>query len=162
MYHEACTNIRCRGKIEPRPLLGGKSMKKFSLIAILLCVCLLFTACTATDPDNLFETPQGSTGSTAPSGTESTQTEPEEVILYTGTYPYGNMQKNIPSGNFMLLGNEVIFDRMASRSTILYCYDLITEEVRPCCEDATCKHEDCVATIHGNLEIYKGRLYEKY
>ncbi len=159
MYHEACTNIRYRGKVKPRPLLGGKSMKKFSLIAILLCACLLLTACTATDPDNLFETPQGSTGSTAPSGTESTQTEPEEVILYTGTYQYGNMQKNIPSGNFMLLGNEVIFIRLASRNPLLYRYDLITEEVRPYCEDATCTHKDCVAKSVSNLEVYKGKLY---
>ncbi len=160
MYHEACTNIRYRGKVKPRPLLGGKSMKKFSLIAILLCACLLLTACTATDPDNLFETPQGSTGSTAPSGTESTQTEPEEVILYTGTYQYGNMQKNQPSGNFMLLGNEVMFYHHVDGQFMLYCYDLITEEVRLYCEDATCKHEDCVASsLFGNLEVYNGKLY---
>ncbi len=158
MYHEACTNIRYRGKVKPRPLLGGKSMKNFSLIAILLCACLLLTACAATDPDNLFETTLGSTEDTTVSGTESTQTEPEEVILYTGTYQYGNMQKNIPSGNFMLLGNEVIFVPHVDNQ-LLYCYDLITEEVRLYCEDATCKHEDCVSRITSNLEVYKGKLY---
>ena len=142
-------------------------MKRSVLFAFLLCICMLLTACTATDPDNLFETPQRST---APSGIEGTQPDPtetegipsdsEEVILYTGTYPYGNMQKNVPSGDFMLLGNDVMFTHVGDTHFMLYSYDLITGEVRLYCEDATCKHEDCAASnLSGNLEAYNGKLY---
>lgn len=143
-------------------------MKRFSLFVLLLCACLVLTACTATDPDNLFEIPEGNT---APSDTESTQTEPdetesaasdaEEVILYTGTYQYGNMQKNAPPGDFMLLNNKVLFSHLVNNSKfMLYSYDLITEEVQFYCQDATCKHGDCVAgSLLGNIEVYNGKLY---
>ena len=142
-------------------------MKRISLFVLLLCACLVLTACKAADPDNLFEI---SAGSTVPSDTESTQTEPnetesapsdaEEVILYTGTYPYGNMQKNVPSGDFMLLGNDVMFTYVGDTHFMLYRYNLINEEVRLYCEDATCEHRDCAAgSICGNLEAYNGKLY---
>lgn len=142
-------------------------MKKLSLIILLLYTCLLLTACKAADSDNLFEKPESST---VPSDVESTQTEPnetestvsdaEEVILYTGTYPYGNMQKNLPSGNFMLLDNDVLFIRVRNTRLMLYRYDLINEDVRPYCEDATCKHEYCDASsLAGNLEVYDGKIY---
>ncbi len=130
-------------------------MKKVFLIGLIVCVCIALSACAATDPENLFETTLGN------SGTESTQAGSEEVTLHTGTYQYGNMQKNLPSGNFMLLGNEVIFQHAVSNSSLLlYCYDLVTEEVRPYCKDATCRHGDCASGIvEGNLEVYKGKLY---
>jgi len=143
-------------------------MKRFSLFVLLLCACLVLTACTATDPDNLFEIPEGNT---APSDAESTQVEPdetesapsdaEEVILYTGTYQYGNMQKNAPPGDFMLLNNKVLFSHLVNNSKfMLYSYDLITEEVQFYCQDATCKHGDCAAgSLFGNLEVYNGKLY---
>ncbi len=135
-------------------------MKKVLLLGIVLCICFGMLACTATDPDNLFETPQGSTGSTAPSGTESTQTEPEEFITYTGTYPYGNMQKNIPPGDFVLFGNEVVFSQVQNGKNLLYCYDLNMEAVRLYCEDATCDHKTCAAAdLQSNLEVYNGDLY---
>ena len=148
-------------------------MKRCSLFVLLLCASLVLTACTATDPDNLFEMPEGGT---TPSDAECTQTEPdetesaasdtEEVILYTGTYPYGNMQKNVPPGNFVLLGNEVMFSSFAYYNPLLYCYDLVSEEVRLYCGDATCKHEygdennPCAAAeFNSNLEVYNGELY---
>ncbi len=142
-------------------------MKKSPLIVWLLCVCLLLTSCTASDPHNLFETPESSTALsnteiTQPDSneTESTPSDAEEIILYTGTYPYGNMQKNQPSGNFVLLGNEVMFYHHVDGQFLLYRYDLITGEVLLYCEDATCKHEVCAASILiGNLEIYQGKLY---
>jgi len=84
----------------------------------------------------------------------------KEVILYTGTYPYGNMQKNVPSGDFMLLGNDVLFQYNVDGQKLLYRYHLITEEVRLYCEDATCKHKDCAASnLFGNLEVYNGKIY---
>ena len=74
-------------------------MKKTFILAWVLCISLLLSACTATDPDNLFEMPEGSdagveSSKTDPTESESVPSNAEEVILYTGTYPYGNMQKN--------------------------------------------------------------------
>ena len=123
-------------------------MRKFVLIIWLLCACVLLSACTASDPNNLFE---------IPSDTQNSQ--PDSENTYTGAYQYSNMQN--PAGNgFMLLDNEVIFTHITNGQTRLYAYDLITEEVRYYCNDATCKHENCVAgQMEYNIEVFDGKLY---
>lgn len=123
-------------------------MKNRVWFVLLLCASLLLTACTATDPDNLF-------------GTVAKQ----DVIipgepLAVETYQYGNMQKS-PGGEFQRLGNEVLFSYIPAGGTIkLYSYDLTTGQVRPYCGDATCKHSSCAAgAISAGLEVYQGKLY---
>ena len=134
-------------------------MKQLSLLVLLLCACLLLTACTAADTDNLFEMPEGTTESTA-EAMESTEATHKEFVNYTGTYPYGNMQKTLSGGGFLLLDNEVIFEFIVDTNSLLYAYALNTEEVRVYCQDATCKHKDCVAGLfYYNLEVYEGNLY---
>ena len=124
-------------------------MKLKWFFVVILIFSLLLTACTATDPDNLF-------------GSVPEDTSSEDIMYYTGAYQYGNMQKNIPSGNFMLLNNEVVFYPSSEGPSILCSYDLLTGEVRPFCKDATCKHATCVSgSILGNVEVYNGKLYGK-
>jgi len=125
-------------------------MKKLCLLILALSICLSLTACAAADPENLFE---------STSGTEDTQSEPDDVILYQGIYQYGNMQKNVPAGDFMLLGNEVLFSHLVNNKFLVYSYDLRTGQVQCFCKDATCQHEDCVAALYSNIEVYKGKLY---
>ena len=123
-------------------------MKKTAFFALALCVCLLFTACKATDPDNLFEMPLDQ---------ETVPTEPKEFKNYVGTYPYGNMQV---SGNYLLLDNEVLFSYLDNGKARLFAYDLNTEEVRFYCDDATCSHNSCVSeAITTDLTIHEGKLY---
>ena len=127
-------------------------MKKLSVIVFLFCTCFLMFACTASDPDNLFEMPLDTV-----SDTENTQPDSGEMISYTGTYPYRNMQK---VRNFFLLDNEVVFFHNDNWKTLLYAYDLNTEDVRFYCDDATCKHGACVSSdFIYNLEVYEGKLY---
>ena len=136
-------------------------MKKVLLLWLTVCFCIALCACTATDPNNLFETTEKPDDTTV-LGTDETQTEPNDVILYTGTYQYGNMQQNAPSSSFMLLGNEVLFRRLVNGNVWTYSYNLRTGQVQFFCKDASCKHEDCTATIFGNLEVYNGKLYGKW
>ena len=87
-------------------------MKKIVLAGLLICLCIALVACTATDPDNLFEIePDNTVASTPESQEETTASVPKEtqsdvvdIMYYTGAYQYGNMQK----GNeyFLLFGNE--------------------------------------------------------
>ena len=143
-------------------------MKKLLIAVLLICLCVALAACTATDPDNLFEpepdttvtsTP-GNNDDTTASVPEDTQSNVEDIVYYTGAYQYGNMQKNVPSGNFMLLGNKVLFEHNFDEDLLLYSYDLISEKVKPYCNDATCDHKDCVTgNLLGNIEVYDGRLY---
>jgi len=124
-------------------------MKKTAFFALALCVCLLLTACKATDPDNLFEMPLDQ---------ETVSTEPKEFKNYEGTYPYGNMQ--LDQGNYLLLNNEVLFTWIENGKARLLAYDLNTEEVRFYCDDATCHHTVCVSeAITSDLTIHEGKLY---
>lgn len=70
------------------------------------------------------------------------------------------MQKIIPPGNYMLIGNQVPFQWLSGGDFRLYCYDLTIGEVESYCKDATCKHNNCVASrLLGTLEVYMGRTY---
>ena len=95
-------------------------------------------------------------------GTGCTQgTLPQEDDIAQANYAYGNMQKNLPSGNFMLHDGHVYFFTSDERLG-LYSYDLETGKVSSFCTDATCMHNTskCVARNVGtNLEAYNGELY---
>lgn len=145
-------------------------MKKRLLTIGLLLVSLMLAACNATDPNNLFETTEGNTAGTTAATVETTEsTEPSEEskangfdgsVMFEEGYQYGNMQKNIPSGNYMLFGNEVLFQFCSNGRFIMYSYELTTGQVSPLCKDATCRHRDCVAGgVFCNTEVYKGKAY---
>ena len=144
-------------------------MKKYLLTVGLLIFCLMLVACTATDPNNLFETTAGDPADTTTSAIATTEsTEPSEEskasefdgsVMFEEGYQYGNMQKNVPPGSFMRFGNQVLFDHHSGMFR-LYTYDLTTGEVSSYCKDATCSHRSCAASgLLGNLEVYKGKIY---
>ena len=134
-------------------------MKKLFLISLAFCICLSLSACVATDPNNLFEITETPVDTTV-SSTDETQPKPDDVILYQGIYQYGNMQKNLPSGDFLLFGNEVLFVRDFDIGFLVCSYDLISGDVGIYCKDATCKHDTCVAgTLTWGMEVYEGKLY---
>lgn len=80
--------------------------------------------------------------------------------------PVGNMQKNIPSGNFVPFDNKILFiaaDR-ATGEPRLFSYDSETNSAMPFCKDATCDHKgpSCVSGgVDSNLEGYNGAVYGK-
>ena len=128
-------------------------MKRIALFFSILCICLCIAACDAADPENLFEMPD------APDTTAANHTN-NFTAADEGNYQYGNMQKNIPSGDFMRLGDEVLFTQAQGSGFLLYCYNLSNGEVRPYCRDATCDHRKSgTGTLLGNLEQYGGELY---
>lgn len=144
-------------------------MKKRLLTIGLLLVCLMLAACNATDPNNLFETTEGNPADTPATTVETTEsTEPSEESkvndfdasgMFEEGYQYGNMQKNVPPGSFMRLGNQVLFDHYSGIFR-LYTYDLTTGEVSSYCKDATCRHSTCASSrLLGNLEVYNGKIY---
>lgn len=136
-------------------------MKKYFFLIITLCLCIFLVACDAEDPENLFE---------ATRGQETVQalvtTEPVAEVA-EGYYQYGNMQKNVPSGNFMRYGDSIMFTAIQNGTMLLYTYDMATGEVSLLCQDATCTHnpddksaKDCPSNkVWGNLEQYDGKLY---
>lgn len=128
-------------------------MHRFSMLGLFLLLSVMLFACAATDPNNLFEV-------TALDSVVDTSPETSEAIARNGYHQYGNMQKNIPSGEFILRGKDVLFTYISDGNGRLYCYDLTTGEVESYCKDATCKHDNCVASkLLGNLEVYNGKLY---
>lgn len=132
-------------------------MKRIALFFSILCICLCIAACDAADPENLFEMPD------APDTTAANQSD-NFAAADEGDYPYGNMQKNIPSGDYMRLGDEVLFTYNSDGRFLLYSYNLNTGEVRPYCKNATCDHRSgdrkCgTGALFGNLEQYDGVIY---
>ena len=134
-------------------------MKRMALIGLVLSLCVALVACAAADPDNLFEvTAGGAASATDPSGdTIAAQQTGEEY------YQYGNMQKGYSLGNYMLLGNEVIFRYIDGGRYRLYTYNLEDGMVFPYCKDATCTHRGSCSygTLGGAVEVYKGRIYSR-
>lgn len=133
-------------------------MRKMLHIAFILCLCFSLLACSATDPDNLFEvTTAGSAESTV--GTENAV----EVKADNCHYQYGNMQKGRPPGGFMLYGDKVLFTYINDGKMQLYSYNLIDGEVLPYCQDATCTHLGSCANglLSGDVEVYKEKVYTR-
>lgn len=106
----------------------------------LLCLSILLTACSASD----------------------NKSPPSQA----GNILSGNMQKNVPSGNFVSVDNMVLFIA-ANKSTgepQLYSYNADTKSVTTFCRDATCNHNtaSCVSGgVNSNLESYNGEIYGK-
>lgn len=147
-------------------------MKRCFLV-LLLVLCIFLSACKASDPENLFDIPSGQTESAgssqitdtvAPESDIAQTAEPNTApVADTGYYPYGNMQKNVPSGDFVRVGDEVLFFRKGENSgNMLYTYNLKTGEISTFCKDATCSHisGSCAAGgVTANLEIYNDSVY---
>lgn len=144
-------------------------MKTRLLTAVWLCICLVLTACAAKDPDNLFEvttTAPASTVVATNGGVETTEPvqwngtfEFEDYTALGEIYQHGNMQK-LPAGEFLRLGNDVLFTFIGDSGLKLYRYDLATGEARLFCDDATCRHTGCLAgAFRWGLEVSQGKLY---
>lgn len=84
-----------------------------------------------------------------------------QSVVSDPNYQYGNMQKNHPSGNYILHDGNVLFSTWDERRG-LFSYSLETGKVSYFCKDATCMHNTskCVSRgIASNLEAYGGELY---
>ena len=155
-------------------------------VIVMAILCLLLSGCKAVDKDNVFEMPEeelaAMTGD-AQEDTENkedaaknTQEEPDNGpsdMPYTDehtaagidpAYPYGNMQKNLPPGNFMEYENRILFTYIDGKhsGSCLYEINKDTLEVTPFCRDATCRHRNSKCTALGaqmNLEVYEGEVY---
>ncbi len=116
-------------------------MKK-NLLALTLAALLLLSACAAPGE------------ATQPQAASAVLGEPEKG------YPYSNMQKNVPSGNFIHRDGEVLFTHYDGDFR-LYSYSMATGEVTTYCTDATCRHlsGSCPGSIISNLEVYDGIVY---
>ena len=144
-------------------------MKKYSLFFIFIIFCLALSACGASDPEDLFgagapQSPEPEQADTAapPSEMEQENTAAPPIAVEEGYYQYGNMQIDLPSGNYILYEGSVLFNRISDGQRLLYTYDMDTGEVSLVCKDATCSHRraDCPSNrVWGNLEQYDGRFY---
>ena len=145
-------------------------MKK-RLFTLLLAVCLCMLAgCHAADPENRFhltEPPEtqapGVTvteGETSPQPTVSADLPPD----IDPTYNYGNMQTNIPGGNFVLCDGGILIENTWGGKSHTYFYDLAAGELQLGCKDATCSHFSMNCIIGGNwgnLEGCQGEIYTR-
>ena len=140
-------------------------MKRVKMLLTALGLAAFFTACAeAQDTENLFEMPESQPqdntmveSETNPK-TESKQKQESEVTL-SHPYQYGNMQKNVPPGDFMSYGDEIVF---MGDKFFLYTIDKETGEVSTFCKDAACQHNTAKCASSGvvsNLEQYNGKLY---
>lgn len=144
-------------------------MKKHSLFLIFIVFCLALSACDASDPENLFgagivQSPEAEQEETTapPPEVEQEEISTLPVAAEDGYYQYGNMQIDLPSGNYILYEGSVLFNRISDGQSLLYTYDMDTGEVSLVCKDATCSHRrtDCPSNlVWGNLEQYDGRFY---
>lgn len=143
-------------------------MRKCAFFLVVFYLCAIFAGCDAKDPENLFETTAETENVLQDTLQAPAITEPN-VSINADYYQYGNMQKNLPVGNYILYGNSVLFTWISNGVQLLYTYDIATEEVSLLCKDATCTHnpqdisaKDCPSNkVWGNLEQYQGELYAK-
>lgn len=88
----------------------------------------------------------------------------EAFLFDNGAAPVGNMQKNVPSGNFVSAGGKTLFtatDRDTEEIQV-FCYDPAEKSVTTFCKDATCRHLSlpCAAGgVNCNLESCSGEIY---
>lgn len=134
-------------------------------IGMLLSICLLLSACGGRQSGNQTESQDSVPAQTLGHGgmhTEGKVCGPvfEKIPTLENYYQFGNMQINIPSGNFLLYNDVVVFDVVGS---FLYAYDLHTGQVQMFCGREICDHNGsaCLYINHhgGSLEQYGGKLY---
>ena len=151
-------------------------MKKRIMFIISLGYICFFSACSkAEDAENLFEMSslqeqenlelslETPTERSLDEGIEYAIDDTTEFTL-TEKYQYGNMQKNVPSGNFMRYEDKIMFLYYNDQTHTfnLYEMDLETGEIRLFCKDATCMHDTMKCASGGavsNLEQYDEKLY---
>ena len=137
-----------------------KKKKAFLLLISFGLSVFLISCSKAQDPENLFEIPVSEAQDIQDSSVSETDKNATPVL--TTKYQYGNMQKNVPPGNFMDFGKQILFIASPSGQQILYTFDKETEEISLFCRDATCLHDSlsCVsAGVVSNLEQYNGKIY---
>ena len=130
-------------------------MKKTISLLVAFGLSITLCACNAKDPENLLETQ-------AP--TKTVQEEPSSpVVIEEGYYQYGNMQVSVPAGDFILYGDQVLFEVIPDGHSLLCTYDLSTGKVNTLCKDATCTHGSACPSggADCNLEQYQGKLYAR-
>lgn len=157
-----------QGNLEKTPLFrrgtGGRGRLR-PLVLLPVILLLVLAGCQAVDKDNMFEMPSedlATLGETRPSETAETRTEPGKAETLSVPYQYGNMQINVPSGNFMDYGDKVIFSAGTGNGFNLFTLDKETLEIELLCRDATCGHNTlkCIAYQKtSNLEQYDGNIY---
>ena len=114
-----------------------------------LCIALLLWGCSGPAAESAGSDVSGA-------GAGETAIDPD--------YAYGNMQKNVPSGNFVEHEGQILFLSYdpASSNTTLFTFDPETEEVSTFCKDATCSHTSSTCASGGittNLEACGGTVY---
>lgn len=145
---------------------------KIRILAMLLCACLLLSACT-TAPGEVQNTRAADlSGQEQENQPDSEETIPQnekefvkavydELPEEDSYYLYGNMQKANAAENFVVYGNEVLF--VGGYISRLYAYDLTTGKVRRFCDIPNCDHSSSACRVLGlarqNLESYGGKLY---
>ena len=146
---------------------------KNSFIGILIVLCLLLSACGNTLPEVAQTQPTETTEATVPTQEEEIQdTQPQEVEKYPEAhevvpvgedyFQYGNMQKNLPAGNFLLYGDEILF--WTSENNFILSYEIETGKVRPFCIKEDCDHENDQCEIvdkYSWVAQYGGKLYHE-
>ncbi len=125
-------------------------MKMRSTMLLVLALALVMSGCSHIAGES----------TQLPSGTEDVHSgvigEPEPG------YAYSNRNKNLPSGNYVLDGDHVLFVYITADQCQLYTYNTNTGETLLYCTDATCNHlrSGCVSkSIDGNLESYEGTVF---
>lgn len=142
----ATTMVGKKSAIKERVAMLARNPKNTTaMLCAVLALATLFTACTFTGPAPTKE-----------------PIDPIGIIVEPG-YPYGNMQKNLPAGNYIRYEDTVLFFHLGDRGyKLLFSYDMETGEVSLFCQDATCSHStsDCPSrSVDMNLELYNGKIY---
>lgn len=123
-------------------------------------MCFLLGACGAEDPEDLFGSAEGSDEKSSQGGEgvleESVEGNGQAVLAAEAGYQYGNMQKNVPPGDYMRYEDEIVFHKVCDGQILLFTYDMETGEVSTFSKDAT---DIRSITTYGNLEVYDGELY---
>lgn len=146
--------------------------KRFVCLLLTVCLCVL-AGCHASDPENRFklseppetEVPNTMSAETTEDGILPQPSVPVDLSSdIDPAYNYGNMQIDVPAGNFVLYDGGVLIWVTWGGRQHMYSYDLDTGELQLVCQDATCDHESVECPIggcHGNLEGCQGELYTK-
>lgn len=144
---------------------------KHSVIGLLLALCLLLSACGAATPDAAQTQPTETTEATVlTQEQEIDETVPvinhaeAHAVVPVGEdyFQYGNMQKNLPAGNFLLYGDEILFRACGNRFVL--SYEIETGNVRMFCFKEDCEHDDSdcmVVDSFSGIVQYGGKLYHK-
>ena len=153
-------------------------MKRFFSLLLTVCLCML-AGCRAVDSENLFqlsEPPETEPPAVTevPDTAASEETKEEALPQHSvpadtkpetdPAYNYGNMQLDVPAGNYILYDGGVLIWVTWGGKSHMYFYDLAAGELQLACKDATCSHfsvECPIGGCHGNLEGCQGNAYTR-